>query len=96
MMLNNTPETMTEQQSYHQKRLKKDRSYWKENKKSLQKMACDWYKALSQEEEEKKEHGKNQYRNITNKIIKTIQKKYVWRRQTKKRKIAWKNAKNSI
>ena len=59
-------------------------------------MACDWYKALSQEEEEKKEHGRNQYWNMNNKIVKTIQKKYVWRRETKIRKIACNNAKNSI
>ena len=37
MMLNNIPKTLTYQQRYHQKCLKKGRQYYEENKERLKK-----------------------------------------------------------
>ena len=52
MTSNNFPETMTDKQRYHQNCLEKGRRYYE--KERLQKMACDLYKALSEEEKNKK------------------------------------------
>ena len=61
---NNFPETMTDKQRYHQKCLEKGRRYYE--KERLQKMVCDLYKALSEEEKNKKrQYGRSQYQNIS-------------------------------
>ena len=76
LMSNSMLETMTEQHRYRQKWLEEVGWYFEENRKTVQKMSCDRYKGLYEEEEarkenmqeidmseEKKKYGR-QYRNI--------------------------------
>ena len=58
MISNNTPETMTRQQRYHEKdrekRIEGGKRYYEENKKRIQNMARDQYRGLSEKGEYKK------------------------------------------
>ena len=47
-------------------------------------MVCDWYKALSEQEKNKKGNGEYDWK--IKEYGNKIQTKYAWRRQTKKKK----------
>ena len=77
LMSNSMLETMTEQHRYRQKWLEEVGRYFEENRKTVQKMSCDRYKGLYEEEEARKENMQEidmseekkiygrQYRNIS-------------------------------
>ena len=85
-MSNSMLETMTEQHRYRQKWLEEVGRYFEENRKTVQKMSCDRYKGLYEEEEARKENMQEIDMSEEKKNIwKTIQK-YISEEENQKKK----------
>ena len=85
LMSNSMLETMTEQHRYRQKWLEEVGRYFEENRKTVQKMSCDRYKGLYEEEEARKENMQEIDMSEEKKIWKTIQK-YMSEEENQKKK----------